>query len=79
MLYRDQGKYLSQFKRREKAAIRRIQKLYHELSGWNRYIAARHVAGVLEVFAHSPGYANKAISENQYCIKICAIRLQNNL
>jgi hypothetical protein len=29
------------------------------LPGWNRYLAARHVAGVLEVFAHSTGYANR--------------------
>jgi hypothetical protein len=34
------------------------------LAGWNRYLAARHVAGVLEVFAHSSGYAKKAMSEN---------------
>ena len=29
------------------------------LAGRNRYLAARHVAGVLEVFAHSTGYANR--------------------
>lgn len=48
------------------------------LPSWNRDLAARHAAGVLEVFAHSTGYA-KRYPKTEYCINFRAIRLQNDL